>query len=66
MSLKLSKSVFGTQVAISVSGERGKITAFSLYQRTGNNKQFFVEYCAADGRAAGDWFFEDQLTVVAD
>lgn len=63
MSLKLNQSVFGTKVAITRSGETGIVTGFCLHQRSKSSKQFLVEYVAADGTAATDWFFEDQLTV---
>lgn len=62
--LKLSRTVFGTTVRIKRSAEEGTITGFALHQRQANNKQFFVEYCAADGRAVSDWFYEDQLEVI--
>lgn len=64
-SLKLAKSVFGVNVKIKISGETGTIMAFSLHKRQ-NTKQFLVEYCAADGRAAENWFAEDQLEVIPD
>lgn len=64
MSLKLSRTVFGTNVTIARSGERGVITGFALHKRAQNSKQFFVEYTASDGRATEGWFFEDQLQVI--
>lgn len=63
MALKLNQSVFGTNVTITRSGERGTVTGFCLHQRSKSSKQFLVEYVAADGTATTDWFFEDQLTV---
>lgn len=63
MSLKLSSTVFGANVAIIRSGEAGTITGFALYKRS-KSKQFFVEFTNADGCAREDWFYEDELTVI--
>lgn len=51
---------FNLAVRIRRSGEMGAITGFSLHMRS-KARQFYVEYKAADGRAVGDWFYEDQL-----
>lgn len=64
MSLKLNSKVFGVDVRIKVSGETGTITGFAQHSR-GKQKQFYVEYKAADGRATEGWFHEDQLEVRA-
>lgn len=62
MSLKLNSTAFGTKVWIARSGEAGTVTAYSQHMRC-KQKQFLVEYVAADGRAVSDWFTEDQLTT---
>lgn len=54
---------FGMEVLIDRSGETGTITGFSLHMRS-KQRQFYVEYTAADGRAVGDWFYEDQLSLI--
>jgi hypothetical protein len=64
MSLRLNSTVFGIPVEIRVSGEKGVVTGFCLHQRN-KSKQFYVEYKSGDGRAVGDWFYEDQLKVIA-
>lgn len=65
MALKLNSTVFGTNVAITASGERGTIAGFASYKRQKGAKQFLVEYVAGDGRFVTDWFFEDQLSELS-
>lgn len=64
MTLKANSTAFGKTVRILVSGETGMISAFASYQRQ-KEKQFLVEYKAADGRAVENWFFESQIELVA-
>lgn len=60
--LVLNKSVFNTPVRVTASGEQGTIAGFALNKRD-RQKQFLVEYVAADGRNESRWFHEDQLSV---
>lgn len=50
----------GNDVEIIVSGERGVVTGEARHMRS-SQKQYFVEYRAADGRPTEAWFFEDQI-----
>lgn len=59
-----NKTVFGTEVMIARSGEKGVVTAFARHQRT-RPVQYFVEYTNAMGVASEEWFHEDQLSVVS-
>lgn len=63
MGLKLNTTVFGVSVKITVSGETGIIAGFAQYRRD-KQKQFYVEYAGADGKATSGWFYEDQLTEI--
>lgn len=62
MSIPANTTCYGKQVSLKVSGEVGTITGFARHMRN-KQPQFFVEYCAADGRAADAWFYADQLTL---
>lgn len=63
MSIPFNSTCFGLVVKLNASDETGEITAFASNKRF-KQKQFFVEYVAADGRFVTDWFFEDQLHQV--
>ena len=63
MPLKLNSTAFGTKVKIAMTHECGVVTGFAQHQRD-KQKQFHVEYAAADGRFVSGWFYEDQLTEI--
>jgi hypothetical protein len=53
------KFALGEPVAISVSGERGKVIARAEYLNADN--QYLVHYQAADGRAVEAWWSEEAI-----
>lgn len=71
MPLKLNSTAFGKKVSIASdlrnggekNRERGVVTGFAQHRRD-KQKQFHVEYTAADGRFVSGWFYEDQLTEI--
>lgn len=60
--LRPNKTCFGKAVSIARSGETGTVTGYSVHMRT-KAPQFYVQYTAADGRAAESWFYGDELEV---
>lgn len=58
-----SKFGFDEEVRVIRSDESGTIKGVSFHKRTAL-PMYFVEYQAADARAAESWFHEDELEAV--
>jgi len=51
----------GQKVVIKASGEEGQVVGRAEYANSSNN--YYVRYCARDGRATEAWWTEDALAA---